>query len=212
MKQLEQQSGQHLEFESVLDIEAEETEAAVGPEQIGAPTQVPTHAIATQTEEPEVRGFGSPSTLRVFLGAVNKRNLRGVITTLSSPLGLKPQTPPQARATDPIPILIERKGGKLYPLYKMRQRAGSARTAAILYWKEKGKKRRARTLVMHGAPTKYKPGTMRTWIEEDNKVVRSLGDKVVDWQGRIVSSLGYLYEKFGRGCTTEDGLRTTGYD
>ena len=26
-----------------------------------------------------------------------------------------------------------------------------------------------RTVVMHGAPTKYKPGQMRTWIEEDNE-------------------------------------------
>jgi len=31
------------------------------------------------------------------------------------------------------------------------------------------------TDVMHTAPLKYKPGTMRRWIEEDNKGVRILG-------------------------------------
>ena len=34
---------------------------------------------------------------------------------------------------------------------------------------------RTRTSVMHAAPLKYKPGTMRRWTEEDNKGVKILG-------------------------------------
>ncbi|KAF8418692.1 hypothetical protein EV426DRAFT_704491 [Tirmania nivea] len=34
---------------------------------------------------------------------------------------------------------------------------------------------RAQTVVMHSAPTKYKPGQMRRWIEEDNRGVEVMG-------------------------------------
>ena len=35
--------------------------------------------------------------------------------------------------------------------------------------------KRARAVVMHGAPLRYKPGTMRQWIEEDNRGVEIMG-------------------------------------
>jgi len=45
---------------------------------------------------------------------------------------------------------------------------------------------------MHAAPFKYKPGTMRRWIEEDNKGVRIMGIQWLlkeDRRGQVVSSL-----------------------
>ena len=33
----------------------------------------------------------------------------------------------------------------------------------------------AQAVVMHAAPLRYKPGTMRQWIEEDNKEVEVMG-------------------------------------
>ncbi|KAF8417284.1 hypothetical protein EV426DRAFT_711734 [Tirmania nivea] len=36
---------------------------------------------------------------------------------------------------------------------------------------------RAQAIVLHGAPTKHKPGQMRRWIEEDNKDVEVMGSE-----------------------------------
>jgi len=47
-------------------------------------------------------------------------------------------------------------------------------------------------IVMHAAPLKYKLGTMRRWIEEDNKGVKILGIRWLLWEdrrGQVASSL-----------------------
>jgi len=47
-------------------------------------------------------------------------------------------------------------------------------------------------LVMYAAPFKYKPGTMRRWIEVDNKGVKIMGIRWLlkeDRRGQVVSSL-----------------------
>jgi len=49
-----------------------------------------------------------------------------------------------------------------------------------------------RALIMHAAPLKYKPGTMRRWIEEDNRGVKILGIRWLlreDQRGQVASSL-----------------------
>ena len=49
-----------------------------------------------------------------------------------------------------------------------------------------------RALVMHAAPLKYKPGTMRRWIEEDNRGVKILGIRWLlreDRRRQVASSL-----------------------
>ena len=49
-----------------------------------------------------------------------------------------------------------------------------------------------RALVMHAAPLKYKPGTMRSWLEEDNIGVRIVGIRWLlreDRRGQVASSL-----------------------
>jgi len=49
-----------------------------------------------------------------------------------------------------------------------------------------------RALVMHAAPLKYKPGTMRRWIEEDNRGIKILGIRWLlrgDRRGQVASSL-----------------------
>ena len=46
-------------------------------------------------------------------------------------------------------------------------------------------------VVMHAAPLHYKPGTMRKWIEEDNKGGRNYGNPIVDTRtsrGKVASS------------------------
>ena len=68
----------------------------------------------------------------------------------------------------------------------------------------------ARTLVMHPASRKYKPGTMRRWIE-DNKGVETLGTVVVGIRppGKVGVLLpGYLDEGFDRSCAVVDGQET----
>jgi len=56
----------------------------------------------------------------------------------------------------------------------------------------KGRQPTTQALVMHAAPLKYKPGTMRRWVEEDNKGVRIMGIRWLlkeDRRGQVVSSL-----------------------
>ena len=51
---------------------------------------------------------------------------------------------------------------------------------------------KARAVVMHAAPLHYKPGTMRRWIEEDNKGVEIMGIRWLTrehWPGKVASSL-----------------------
>lgn len=47
---------------------------------------------------------------------------------------------------------------------------------------------RARTVVFHGAPTKYKPGLVRRWIEGNNNEARILGVRLMLHGGRRVGS------------------------
>ena len=76
-----------------------------------------------------------------------------------------------------------------------------------------------RAFVMHAAPLKYKPGTMRRWIEEDNKGLRILGIRWLlkeDRRGQLASSL-VIYMKDPVGCGTKLRMgrrlfRTTCYD
>ena len=61
---------------------------------------------------------------------------------------------------------------------------------------------------MHAAPTKFKPGQMRRWVQEDNKGVTILGIRWLLQEGRragkAASSLVvYLKE----GINTSKGLR-----
>lgn len=55
----------------------------------------------------------------------------------------------------------------------------------------------ARTLVTHAAPLKYRPGTMRKWIEEDNKGVNILGVRWLLKEGRrgVAASSLVIYMK-----------------
>jgi len=56
----------------------------------------------------------------------------------------------------------------------------------------KGSPSATRALVMHAAPLKYMPGTMRRWIEEDNKGVKILGIRWLlkeDRREQVASSL-----------------------
>ena len=51
---------------------------------------------------------------------------------------------------------------------------------------------KARAVIMHAAPLCYKPGTMRRWIEEDNKGVEVMGIRWLTrehWPGKVASSL-----------------------
>ncbi|RPB29182.1 hypothetical protein L211DRAFT_845181 [Terfezia boudieri ATCC MYA-4762] len=55
------------------------------------------------------------------------------------------------------------------------QRAGEGDTTPDPFPKNPPPSIRARAVVSHAAPSKYKPGLMLRWIEEDNKGVRILG-------------------------------------
>ena len=77
-----------------------------------------------------------------------------------------------------------------------------------------------RTIVLHGAPTKHKPGTMRQWIIEDNKNIAILGIHWLLQEGRRVgkqaSSL-VIYLEHGIDITRGVRMgrrifRTTRYD
>ena len=76
----------------------------------------------------------------------------------------------------------------------------------------------ARTLVMHAAPLMFKPGTMRRWIEEDNKGTKILGICWLlkeDRRGKAASSLViYLKDKIEVGVLRMGRrlFRTTHYD
>ena len=51
--------------------------------------------------------------------------------------------------------------------------------------------KRAQAVVMHAAPLRYKPGTMRRWMEEDNRGVKIMGIRLTREQkpGKVASSL-----------------------
>ena len=71
---------------------------------------------------------------------------------------------------------------------------------------------------MHAAPLKYKPGTMRRWIEEDNKGVRILGIRWLlreDRRGQVVSPLVIYMQDLMEVTKLRMGrrlFRTTCYD
>jgi len=75
-----------------------------------------------------------------------------------------------------------------------------------------------RALVMHAAPLKYKPGTMRRWIEEDNKGVKILGIRWLlreDRRGKVASSLVIYMSDLMEVTKLRMGrrlFRTTSYD
>ncbi|RPB24376.1 hypothetical protein L211DRAFT_837774, partial [Terfezia boudieri ATCC MYA-4762] len=67
---------------------------------------------------------------------------------------------------------------------------------------------RTQAVVLHAAPTKYKPGLMRRWIEEDNKNAQIKGIRWLLLEGRRVgkavsSLLIYLAEEID----IKNGLR-----
>jgi len=80
----------------------------------------------------------------------------------------------------------------------------------------------ARAVVLHAAPTKYKPGQMRRWIEEDNKGTGAqiLGIRWLTQEhrrvGKLASSLViYMKESIDLNQGLRMGrklFRTTGYD
>jgi len=71
---------------------------------------------------------------------------------------------------------------------------------------------------MHAAPLKYKPGTMRRWIEEDNKGVKILGIRWLlreDRRGQVASSLVIYMRDLMEVTKLRMGrrlFRTTSYD
>ncbi|KAF8417663.1 hypothetical protein EV426DRAFT_709681 [Tirmania nivea] len=72
----------------------------------------------------------------------------------------------------------------------------------------------AQTLVRHAAPTKYKPRTIRRWIEEEDNKGVGFGGRVVAEGGPagINSSLvGCLREEPGD-CTAADRLEALSHD
>ncbi|KAF8446582.1 hypothetical protein BGX38DRAFT_1270963 [Terfezia claveryi] len=80
----------------------------------------------------------------------------------------------------------------------------------------------ARTMVLHAAPTKFKPGQMRRWIEEDNKLtgVQILGIRWLTQEhrraGKMASSLViYMKDRINLDQGLRMGrrfFRTTVYD
>ncbi|KAF8420906.1 hypothetical protein EV426DRAFT_701977 [Tirmania nivea] len=77
---------------------------------------------------------------------------------------------------------------------------------------------KAQAVVMHGVPTRYKPGQMRRWIEEDNKGVEVMGIRWLLKQhepGKVASSL-VVYtrsaKEVGRLYMGRKFFRTTRYD
>ena len=83
---------------------------------------------------------------------------------------------------------------------------------------DKGAPSTTRALVMHAAPLKYKPGTMRRWIEEDNKRVKILGIRWLlreDRRGQVASSLVIYMRDLMEVTKLRMGrrlFRTTSYD
>jgi len=82
----------------------------------------------------------------------------------------------------------------------------------------KGELPTTRAIVMHAAPLKYKPGTMRRWIEEDNEGVKILGIRWLlreDRRGQVVSSLVIYMQDLVEVTKLRMGrrlFRTTSYD
>ena len=71
---------------------------------------------------------------------------------------------------------------------------------------------------MHAAPLCYKPGTMRRWIEEDNKGVEIMGIRWLTEEhllGKVASSLAIYMKSAMEIATLRMGRKlyhTTGYD
>ena len=66
----------------------------------------------------------------------------------------------------------------------------------------------AQAVVMHGAPLRYKPATMRTSIEEDNRGGKDDGNSVADKESEAREGsalLGYLHVNRSRDRENEDG-------
>lgn len=112
----------------------------------------------------------------------------------------------KAGAAQPPPLLPRQQGGTTSPPKRSCMFTSGSPPPQV------------RTLVMHAAPLKFKPGTMRRWIEEDNKGMNILG---IRWllkevqQGKAASSLViYLKDAIHVGALRMGRrlFRTTCYD
>ena len=130
------------------------------------------------------------------------------------PASVKKQRTPPPRATTPAKKVKGKEVQVLRPLPKQ-QRGRHTTTGSST---PENPPPQARTLVMHAAPLMFKPGTMRRWIEEDNKGTKILGICWLlkeDRRGKAASSLViYLKDKIEVGVLRMGRrlFRTTHYD
>ena len=138
------------------------TEASTETDPVASPAPSPTHTYAEATLPPakDIKGKGrvtSNTTQRVQPAFPQVHSDRAALiatsgekTTPLSPTRTSKRPPPPAKAT-PAPPTTPAKQQRTPPPPKSQQ------TKTI-----------ARSIALHGAPTKHTPGQMRRWIEEDN--------------------------------------------
>jgi len=150
------------------------------------------HSVSTQTPTPPARTYAAaavqtPPPVQYATAASQTPTVQRKSTATDAPptpptrryAAAAVQTPPATAAVQTPPQ--REQGRQVAPQRAQKPPRG-----------DKGAPPTTRALVMHAAPLKYKPGTTRRWIEEDNKGVKMLGIRWLlreDRRGQVASSL-----------------------